>query len=64
MRGAPALSIQALAGHDDLATTLGYMHLAPGEGDRAIRLLEQGHGGLGYGNLTATNGAEGEKSSN
>ena len=29
-----------LAGHKDLTTTLGYMHLAKGETERAIRLLE------------------------
>ncbi len=40
MRGAPALSIQKLAGHKNMQTTLRYMHLAPGETDRAIRLLE------------------------
>jgi len=40
MRGAPALSIQRLAGHEDLTTTLGYMHLAHGETERAIRLLD------------------------
>ena len=40
MKGAPALSIQKLAGHENLQTTLGYMHLAPGEAERAIRLLE------------------------
>lgn len=50
MRGAPALSIQKLAGHKDLGTTLGYMHLANGETERAIRLLEL----PGYGNQTAT----------
>ena len=50
MRGAPALSIQRLAGHEDLQTTLGYMHLAKGETERAIRLLDA----LGYGNMTAT----------
>lgn len=44
MKGAPALSIQKLAGHEDLQTTLGYMHLAVGETDRAIRLLEEPHG--------------------
>ena len=41
MRGAPALSIQRLAGHEHLQTTLGYMHLAQGETERAIRLLDQ-----------------------
>lgn len=30
MRGVPALSIQALAGHKELKTTMRYMHLAPG----------------------------------
>ena len=49
MRGAPALSIQRLAGHEDLQTTLGYMHLAKGETERAIRLLDE----PGHGNLTA-----------
>ena len=43
MKGATALSIQRLAGHNNLQTTLGYMHLAPGETDRAIRLLEADH---------------------
>ena len=40
MKGAPALSIQRLAGHRNLQTTLRYMHLSPGETDRAIRLLD------------------------
>jgi integrase len=40
MRGAPALAIQRLAGHQNLSTTLGYMHLADGEKERAIRLLD------------------------
>ena len=50
MKGAPALSIQHLAGHKDLSTTLGYMHLAKGETERAIRLLEA----PANGNLMAT----------
>lgn len=41
MRGAPVGVIQKLAGHKHLATTIRYMHLAEGEADRAIRLLEQ-----------------------
>ncbi len=41
MRGATAISIQELAGHEDLSTTLGYMHLAKGECERAIRLLDE-----------------------
>ncbi len=60
MRGAPALSIQKLAGHEDLATTLGYMHLAKGEEERAIRLLEV----HGDGNLMATEAASGGKAAN
>lgn len=45
MRGAPAKAIQELAGHQSLAMTLRYMHLAKGETDRAIRLLD----GRGFG---------------
>jgi integrase len=44
MRGAPVRSIQTLAGHKHLTTTLRYMHLAPGETDRAIKLLARGTG--------------------
>jgi integrase len=41
MRGAPAKTIQELAGHTELSTTMRYMHLARGEKDRAIALLDQ-----------------------
>ena len=41
MRGAPARAIQALAGHQDLATTQRYMHVSPAAIDDAIRLLDQ-----------------------
>jgi site-specific recombinase XerD len=41
MKGVPVLTIQKLAGHKNLNTTLRYMHLAEGETDRAIRLLAQ-----------------------
>ena len=44
--------IQKLAGHKNLQTTLGFMHLASGETERAIRPLEVDM--QGYGNLTAT----------
>ncbi len=57
MKGAPALSIRHLAGHEDLQTTLGYMHLTKGETERAIGLLETPIAGWsvhGNGNLTAT----------
>ena len=39
MQGATAVQIQELAGHVDLKTTQGYMHLAPGHADQAIALL-------------------------
>lgn len=41
MRGAPVTTIQKLAGHKHLATTIRYMHLADGETDRAIKLLNR-----------------------
>jgi integrase len=41
MRGAPAFAIQRLAGHQDLKTTMRYMHLSPGSLEAAIALLEQ-----------------------
>jgi len=50
MRGAAPKAIQELAGHSTLAMTMRYMHLAEGETERAIRLLDE----RGYGNLTAT----------
>jgi integrase len=45
MKGAPAKAIQDLAGHGSLAMTLRYMHLAKGETDRAIRLLDHRESG-------------------
>lgn len=39
MLGAPVGSIQKLAGHRHLATTIRYMSLAEGETDRAIKML-------------------------
>jgi integrase len=40
MRGVPARSIQALAGHEDLATTLGYMHVSPQAIEEAVRVFQ------------------------
>jgi len=57
MRGANVLSIQKLAGHKNLQTTLRYMHLSEGETGRAIRLLEGPENDAGFGEIveTATN---------
>jgi site-specific recombinase XerD len=55
MLGAPARSIQELAGHQDIRTTQRYMHLSPAARDSAIRLLEQGKAvRLGNGVATGT----------
>lgn len=43
MAGAPPIAIQQLAGHNDLKTTMKYMHLAPGVRDVAINLLDKLH---------------------
>jgi integrase len=40
MRGAAPRAIQKLARHSDLNTTQRYMHLVPGEGARAVALLD------------------------
>ena len=40
MRGAPVTTIQKLAGHAHVATTMRYMHLSKGAAEAAIRLLE------------------------
>jgi integrase len=42
MRGAAARAIQELAGHQDLTTTLRYMHMTPAALESAIGLLD-GH---------------------
>lgn len=39
----PAKAIQELAGHADLKTTLRYMHLSPGDRDRAMETLARYH---------------------
>jgi site-specific recombinase XerD len=40
MRGAPARAIQELAGHQDLTTTMRYMHVSPAAIKSAIELLD------------------------
>jgi integrase len=40
MRNASSKQIQVLAGHENLSTTEGYMHLAPGQAELAIALLD------------------------
>ena len=40
VRGAPAKAIQELAGHQNLSTTLRYMHLSPAARESAIKLLD------------------------
>jgi integrase len=43
MRGATVMAIKELAGHADISTTMGYMHLSPNAKRDAIRLLDQIH---------------------
>lgn len=42
MAGASPVSIQILAGHKSLATTMKYMHLSPSAADDAIKTLVKG----------------------
>jgi hypothetical protein len=58
MRGAPAKAIQELAGHENLMTTLRYMHLSPAARKSAIALLnervEEGDSGADFGAMVET----------
>jgi integrase len=51
MRGAPPKAIQELAGHQDLATTLRYMHLSPFARESAIALLNRRGAGEIFGDI-------------
>jgi integrase len=44
MRGAPVRTIQELAGHASITTTMRYMHLTASAADEAIRLLDAAPG--------------------
>ena len=57
MRGAPAKAIQELAGHENLMTTLRYMHLSPAARTSAIGLLNGRQGAddsVGFGDMVET----------
>jgi integrase len=55
MRGAPPKAIQELAGHENLMTTLRYMHLSPAARKGAIQLLNQrGGDDDGFGEIVET----------
>ena len=41
MRGAPAMAIKELAGHESVTTTAIYMHLSPAARESAIKLLDE-----------------------
>ena len=53
--GAPAKSIQELAGHSNLSTTLGYMHLSPATRRAAIGLFDAAGRGTGVATLECKN---------
>lgn len=50
MKGAPPRAIQELAGHQGITVTNRYMHLAPGELQNAIALLNNRTGKMGLTN--------------
>ncbi len=54
MRGAPARSIQELAGHKNLSTTQRYIHLSPAALEGAIRLLDEPPPRYGTGEIAET----------
>jgi integrase len=54
MKGVPARTIQALAGHASITTTQRYMHLSPRALEEGIRALEGAEFVAGRGNIVAT----------
>jgi hypothetical protein len=54
-------AIQELAGHEDLTTTLRYMHLSPSARESAIALLNRRSGGPIFGDIVE---AEAERATN
>jgi site-specific recombinase XerD len=54
MGSAPAKAIQELAGHEDLSTTLRYMHLSPAARESAIAVLNRRGGGDVFGEIVET----------
>jgi hypothetical protein len=57
MRGAPANAIRELAGHDDLTTTMRYMHLSPAALLYAIALLNARVEQRDFGDIVDTHGS-------
>jgi site-specific recombinase XerD len=51
MAGASPLSVQNLAGHKSLETTMRYMHLSPNAADEAIAKMVQGREGAARANV-------------
>ena len=53
-------AIQELAGHEDLSTTLRYMHLSPAARESAIAVLDRRGEASIFGNIVETEAARGQ----
>jgi integrase len=62
--GAPAKAIQELAGHEDLSTTLRYMHLSPAARESAIAVLNRRAADRSFGEILETGGRTAQISRN